>query len=56
MCLFPFPAKKHLTWCTTWLELFSVIGHHRNTNFLRYVPENLSSPRVVTRKMAIKKL
>jgi len=47
--------KKHLTWWTTWLELFSIIGHHRNTNLLKYVPEIRSSPTVVTRKKAIEK-
>jgi hypothetical protein len=31
-----------------------VIDHHRNSNFLRYVPENRSSPRVVTGKWLCK--
>ena len=38
------------TWWTLWTELFSMTGHNRNRNLLSYVPENGSSPRVVTRK------
>jgi len=37
------------------MELFSITGHHRNTNLLRYIPENRSRPRVVT-GMSIEKL
>ena len=51
---FCFQAKKHLTWWTPWIALFSITGHHRNSNLLRYVPENRSSPRVVTGKWLLK--
>jgi len=43
-------AKKHLTWLALWSETFSINGHHRSSNLLSYVPENRSSPRVVTGK------
>jgi hypothetical protein len=36
------------------IELFSITGHHRNSNLLRYVPENKSSPRVVIGKLLLK--
>jgi hypothetical protein len=32
-------------------NLFSITGHHKSSNLLRYVPENRSSPRVVTGKL-----
>jgi hypothetical protein len=39
--------KKHLNWWILSIELVSDPDHHRNNN-LRYVPENSSSPKVVT--------
>ena len=51
---FCFQAKQHLTWWTPWIELFLITGHCRNSNLIRYVPENRSSPRVVTRKWLLK--
>jgi len=47
-------AKKCLMWLTLWIELHSIIGHDRNSYLLRYVPENRSSPRVVTGKWLLK--
>ena len=47
---FGFQAKKHLTRWTRQNELFSITGHHRNSNLLRYVPENRLIPRVITGK------
>jgi hypothetical protein len=38
------------------IELFSIEGHHKSSNLLRYVPENRFSPRVINRRMAIEKL
>jgi len=35
------------------IELFSITGHHRNSNLLRYVLQNKSSPRVVTGKLIL---
>ena len=52
---FRLQANKHLTWWTAYIELFSVIGQHRNSNLLRYAPENKSSPRVITGKWLLKK-
>ena len=53
--VFPFnQAKKHLTWLILWTELFSITGYHRSSNLLRYVPDNRSSPWVVTRKWIFK--
>jgi len=45
---FCFQAKKHLIRWTPSTELFSVTGHHKNSNLLRCVSDNRSSPRVVT--------
>jgi len=48
----PFSGKEHLTRWTPLIELFSITGQHRDSDLLRYVPENRSS----LRKMAIEKL
>jgi hypothetical protein len=45
--LLPSSGKDPLT---PYTELFSVTGHHRSLNLLRYAPENRSSPRAVTGK------
>ena len=45
---FHFQTKKHLTWWTTSNELLSITGNQRNITLLRYIPENRSSPRIVT--------
>jgi len=41
---FCFQAKNYLTWWTPYTVLFSVPGHHSNSNSLWYVPMNRSSP------------
>ena len=45
-----FQAKKHPTWLTPYIELFSIIGHHRNSNLLRHATENRSTQRAVIGK------
>jgi len=42
---FHFQAKKHLTWWTPQIELFTIIGHHKPSNLLQYWHENRSSPK-----------
>jgi hypothetical protein len=38
------------------VKLFSITGYHRDSNLLRGIPENRSSPRVVTRQWLLKNL
>jgi hypothetical protein len=38
------------------IEPFSVTGHHRNNNLLRYAPEDRSSPTVIPGKWLLKSL
>jgi hypothetical protein len=45
-----FQAKKHPTWLTPYIELFSFNGRHRNNNLLRHATENRSSRRAVIGK------
>jgi hypothetical protein len=34
--------------------LFSIVGHHRDTNLLRFVSESISRPRAVTGNRPLK--
>jgi len=43
--------RQRTLW-TTWIESFSITGHHRNV--LKYIPEKRSSPRVVIGKWLLK--
>jgi hypothetical protein len=52
--MFPFAGKEAPNLIHHLDELFSVNGHHRNTNMLRYAPHNRSSPMVVTGKWLLK--
>jgi len=51
---FHFQTEKHLTWQTPLIELSLVIGHHRNSNLLKYVPTDRSRQRVITGKWLLK--
>ena len=41
-------AKNPSNLVYSWTEIFLTTAHHRHNNWLRYAPENKSSPRVVT--------
>jgi hypothetical protein len=50
LALFPFSGKKVPNLVEPYTELFSITGHNRNSNLLRYVPENRTSSTTVTGK------
>jgi len=47
-------AMQHQTWCSPYIEVYTINAHHRNSNLLRYAPENKPSPRVVRGKWLLK--
>jgi len=51
--VFLYSGKEALNLGDPYIELFSIAGHHRRSNLLRYVPEIRYSPRVSNRRMAI---
>jgi hypothetical protein len=49
-----FQGKKHITWWTPYIELFSNTGDHRSNNLLRYVFENRPCQRAAPGKSLLK--